>query len=279
MVLFTFSGADDVSELLPGSQQKGCPLRFDSIRRILHCLWNLWLRADIPTDAAGLTGRGMDGGHHSPVRPHAGWVQSDRNRLRYRRRPLWHIRRQRGKRPGIPTEAGRRRRVDLQGARQSGKGTAMPPFHTALRFPTVPARALYVTTNNGGAGECSGGCGAVVKLTPPAVAGAAWSESILHSFTGDSDGANPNAGLVFDSAGALYGTTANGGSTGCAGNGCGTVFKLTPPAHPKGPWKETILYAFGSVANDGKHPDTPGLRCQRRAVWRDVRRGRFFLFL
>jgi uncharacterized repeat protein (TIGR03803 family) len=42
------------------------------------------------------------------------------------------------------------------------------------------------------------------------------------------DGAFPEAGLIADKEGALYGTTANGGSGVCNAIGCGTVFKLTP---------------------------------------------------
>lgn len=50
-----------------------------------------------------------------------------------------------------------------------------------------------------------------------------WTESVLHSFTGGDDGANPYAGVILDAAGNLYGTSLRGG---CAGYG--VVFKLTP---------------------------------------------------
>ena len=46
---------------------------------------------------------------------------------------------------------------------------------------------------------------------------------MLYSFTGGTDGAHPQAALVFDTQGNLYGTTASGGA-----NGLGTVFKLVP---------------------------------------------------
>jgi uncharacterized repeat protein (TIGR03803 family) len=52
-------------------------------------------------------------------------------------------------------------------------------------------------------------------------------ETRLHAFTGQPDGASP-AEFVLDAHGNLYGTTAGGGSAGCYGYGCGTVFKLTP---------------------------------------------------
>jgi len=53
--------------------------------------------------------------------------------------------------------------------------------------------------------------------------GSGWSESILYSFQGGSDGGVPLVGLIFDPLGNLYGATSDGGS-----GGGGTVFKLTP---------------------------------------------------
>jgi hypothetical protein len=51
----------------------------------------------------------------------------------------------------------------------------------------------------------------------------------VYSFQGGADGAYPTGGLI-DVAGTLYGTTAGGGYTGsiCGGDGCGTVFAVTP---------------------------------------------------
>jgi len=104
---------------------------------------------------------------------------------------------------------------------------------------------LYGTTYGGG----SSSAGTVFELTPGL--DGTWTESILYSFcpTGNScvDGAYPAAGLVFDSAGNLYGTTEGGGayyecSSGLAG--CGTVFELSSPASPGGMWTETVLYSF-----------------------------------
>src|SRR5438128_1159205 len=66
----------------------------------------------------------------------------------------------------------------------------------------------------------------------------------------DSDGFQPNTGLVTDSAGNLYGTTKGGGI-----NNGGTVFRLSPAG---GGWSETFLYTFGSVSGDGTSP-TGGL--------------------
>jgi hypothetical protein len=63
----------------------------------------------------------------------------------------------------------------------------------------------------------------VFKLTP--TASGPWTESVLYNFTGTSDGAEPDAGLIAGaSGGALYSTTHGGGS------GYGTVFELRVPA-------------------------------------------------
>jgi uncharacterized repeat protein (TIGR03803 family) len=80
--------------------------------------------------------------------------------------------------------------------------------------------ALYGTTVGGGPG--SNGGGTVFKLTPPSKGQTAWKETVLYSFTGGSDGAAPQAGLIADKHGALYTTTFAGGS-----GSFGTVLKLT----------------------------------------------------
>jgi uncharacterized repeat protein (TIGR03803 family) len=98
-----------------------------------------------------------------------------------------------------------------------------------------PLGALYGTTIRGGAA----GNGTVFKLTPPNARQTQWTESILYSFQGGSDGAAPYVGRsLFGPLGALYGTTYRGGS---AGNG--TVFKLTPTLRET-QWIETVLYSF-----------------------------------
>jgi uncharacterized repeat protein (TIGR03803 family) len=70
--------------------------------------------------------------------------------------------------------------------------------------------------------------------------------SVLYRFQGNPDGAAPEAGLILDSSGNLYGTTTSGGKyQDCPegfGNGCGTVFRLKPLSGSK--WKETVLYSF-----------------------------------
>jgi uncharacterized repeat protein (TIGR03803 family) len=118
---------------------------------------------------------------------------------------------------------------------------------------------LYGTAQVGGNPSCFTGCGAVFELSPPAVQGGGWTETTLYSFAGGSDGANPyGGGLVLDQTGNLYGTTALGGGVGSCGAspGCGTVFELSPPAAPGGPWTETVLYSF-TGGSDGGAPFAP----------------------
>src|SRR5579863_4118151 len=109
---------------------------------------------------------------------------------------------------------------------------------------------LYGTTKDGGVI----GSGVVFKLAPPALPGGQWTETLLYSFClldGCTDGEYPEAALVQDTAGNLYGTTENGGASDD-----GMAFKLAPPAVPGGPWTETVLYNFCSETNcvDGESP-------------------------
>ena len=90
--------------------------------------------------------------------------------------------------------------------------------------------------------------GAVYRLSPPAVPGGRWRESVIYSFNG-TDGTLPSGRLIFDDEGALYGTTSGGG----AREG-GTVFRLNPPAVPGEPWTQEVLFAF-SGGRDGGSPD------------------------
>jgi uncharacterized repeat protein (TIGR03803 family) len=117
-----------------------------------------------------------------------------------------------------------------------------PPSPAPLQLPTGrllrdSTGALYGvmpyggTTNNG----------AVFKLTP-AINGS-YTESILYSFTGGSDGAYPFAGLVQDSAGNLYGATTAGASGG-------TIFKLSP--NHSGGYDFSVLHTF-TQATEGDY--------------------------
>ncbi len=103
---------------------------------------------------------------------------------------------------------------------------------------------LYGTTSEGGGQGCSGqGCGTVFELSPN---GSGWTEKILYRFQGGTDGAAPMAGLIFDAAGNLYGTTGRGGS----GEG-GTAFELTPSG---GQWTFHLLYSFNGPAQGHDFP-------------------------
>jgi hypothetical protein len=97
-------------------------------------------------------------------------------------------------------------------------------------------------------------CGAVFELSPPKTKDGKWTEKVLHGFKGNTDGANPNGGLVMDSKGAVYGTTQIGGDLQgeCNPNGCGGVFKLTRPVTKGGAWTEKMLYRFNG--QDGATP-------------------------
>lgn len=105
---------------------------------------------------------------------------------------------------------------------------------------------LYGVTLTGGRYDQ----GTVYELSP---AGAGkWTETILHSFSAGyavnpNDGSEPGAGLAFDAARNLYGTTAGGGN-----HGQGTAFELSPASN--GGWKETVIWSFGS-GTDGAVPE------------------------
>ena len=92
---------------------------------------------------------------------------------------------------------------------------------------------LYGNTSGLGSPFCVG-CGVVYRLD------AAGHETVLYSFTGGADGAGPNAGVIRDSAGNLYGTTYGGGTAGA-----GVVYKLDTAG------QETVLYSFTGGADGG----------------------------
>jgi hypothetical protein len=120
--------------------------------------------------------------------------------------------------------------------------------------------SLYGTAQFGddSGNQCDGfltGCGLVFKLSP--IAGGGWSKTVLHVFTGVSDGGVPN-GVALDAGGNVYGTTSAGGDidacTYVSGRpGCGVVYELSPGAD--GRWHETVLHTF-TGGNDGAIPWT-----------------------
>ncbi|MGA7381545.1 MAG: choice-of-anchor tandem repeat GloVer-containing protein, partial [Terriglobales bacterium] len=105
---------------------------------------------------------------------------------------------------------------------------------------------LYGTTYWGGdISNCSPyGCGVVFKLDPTG------NETVLYSFKGSADGEGPQAGLIQDAQGNLYGTTTYGGDPSCVasdGLGCGVVFMLSATG------EETVLHTFAGGV-DGALP-------------------------
>jgi uncharacterized repeat protein (TIGR03803 family) len=136
---------------------------------------------------------------------------------------------------------------------------------------------IYGTTIAGGVvGSCSPtkrdrstspvACGVVFELDTTGI------ESVLHSFTGEPDGAGAAGDLVRDASGNMYGTTSAGGTI-CyiiapplPGQGpstdfyCGTVFKLDPTGN------ETLLHSFngtpdGAIPHGGLILDAAGNVC------------------
>lgn len=97
---------------------------------------------------------------------------------------------------------------------------------------------LYGTTYSGGAFNL----GTVFKVDPSGNA------TVLHSFTGGTDGANPYAGLVRDREGHMFGTTFNGGlQLAACSQGCGVVFEIDTAGHEK------VIHPFSS-GTDGAFP-------------------------
>lgn len=107
-----------------------------------------------------------------------------------------------------------------------------------------PDGALYGTTVGGGGSSwnCYGfTCGTVFRVTPDG------QESVLHRFAGMPDGGSPEAAVILDREGNIYGTTTYGGN-GSGGFGYGTVFKISPDG------TETLLHVFNNDGRDGMNP-------------------------
>ncbi len=104
---------------------------------------------------------------------------------------------------------------------------------------------LYGTTTAGGnLNFCNGlGCGTVFELSP--TSHGMWKETVLYSFTDGNDGGYPYAGVIFDRAGHLYGTTHNGGQSGA-----GVAFELSRKSN--GRWHEKVIHTFNGA--DGQYP-------------------------
>ncbi len=126
---------------------------------------------------------------------------------------------------------------------------------------------LYGTTNGGGPYNA----GVVFEID------SAGNETVMHMFTGGTDGGHPTAGLVADSAGNLYGTAYQGGiaGTGVGKLGAGVVYKIdtsgrfqvlysfTGGADGSGPFAGVILdaegYLYGTTYDGGAQPNSLGV--------------------
>jgi uncharacterized repeat protein (TIGR03803 family) len=151
---------------------------------------------------------------------------------------------------------------------QGGADGAKPLSDLALSS----SGSLFGTTSQGGIGPpitnqpptCtpSSPCydenwGTVFELTP--TGGGVWTESVLYTFTGQTDGGSPESAVIIGTNGVLYGSTFWGGiDTVCPlgdyPQGCGTVFQLAPPTGSGTAWTESVLYSFTGHSPDGSHP-------------------------
>ncbi len=113
--------------------------------------------------------------------------------------------------------------------------------------PAIGPGGLYVTMYTGG----SDGDGTVLRVQPSPtlcrVISCLWNATDLYDFTRGSDGGNPQAGVVFDKQGNMYGVTANGGQ------GYGLAFEMTPS---NGGWVYHVIYTF-TDGDDGAFPVAP----------------------
>jgi uncharacterized repeat protein (TIGR03803 family) len=126
----------------------------------------------------------------------------------------------------------------MEKCREAESSRAACP-HAGLTL--APDGSLYGATYHGGNGR-----GVVFELAPPAPAGGAWAETVLHTFLGHTDGANPQVTLALTPDGTIFGTTAGGGA-----NMGGTVFRLLPPAASGAGWMHSVLFNFAGGTYSG----------------------------
>jgi uncharacterized repeat protein (TIGR03803 family) len=106
---------------------------------------------------------------------------------------------------------------------------------------------LYGVTYGGGASNY----GVVYESSPP-VSGGTWTNTVLFSFPGGTNGGGPYGTLVRDKAGNLYGATLYGGNTTACPDGCGLIFQLEVPQTEGGSWTENVLFTFSGT--NGTNP-------------------------
>jgi uncharacterized repeat protein (TIGR03803 family) len=122
---------------------------------------------------------------------------------------------------------------------------------------TIDAQGnLYGVTEQGGTGPCDsvlgGGCGVIYRLSPNGKG--KFDFAVLYSFSQPGtvdDGAYPNAGVVIDKNGSLFGTTEFGGSFVCD---CGVVYRLS---RNQDRWMEVVLYSFQGISQGGSDVSFP----------------------
>ena len=113
------------------------------------------------------------------------------------------------------------------------------PFIQCATLAMDASGNLYGSTYNGGAANA----GIVFKLSPPSTTtSTSWTEEILYTFKGGSDGSEPFSGVILDKIGNVYGTTLFGGT---GGNNGGIVFKLTAASG----YAKTVLHNFDRVSD------------------------------
>ena len=117
---------------------------------------------------------------------------------------------------------------------------------------------LYGTAAVGG---ISGSDGILFQLSPPAIKGNPWTETILHKFRKAPDGNIPECRVILRANGNLFGTTWGGGA-----NNLGTAFVSLPPTVSGGAWTERPIYSFESSSVDGVNPNA-GLLVAKQALY------------
>jgi uncharacterized repeat protein (TIGR03803 family) len=121
-------------------------------------------------------------------------------------------------------------------------------YNFSFSNASFPAGVVFDTAGNlyGPAGVTRYGAGAIFELAPNA--GGGWTQSVIHNF--DRIFTYPNAGMIFDAAGHLYGTARGGG---VHGHGAGMVFELGRDAD--GQWTDfSVLHNFNNNGTDGANP-------------------------
>jgi uncharacterized repeat protein (TIGR03803 family) len=120
---------------------------------------------------------------------------------------------------------------------------------------------IFGTTHFGGITTCGGnvggGCGVVFELSQQT---GGWKELALYAFGDQSDGGFPNAGVILDDNGNVFGTASTGGSFQC-NIGCGVVYELLKSAN----WSESVLHTF--TGSDGEFPNAVLLQGKNGALY------------